>query len=141
VRAWAAQELAAGRLLPWLAVAYGAGIVLYFTAEREPVWWAAIALAAVCATCAVLLRRQFLAFVVALGLSAMSFGFAVATVKTALIAHPVLRFSASRCNSVQTPNLLGARSAVTVAAMPVARWAWHSTNLCRQARHDHPPSI
>jgi hypothetical protein len=25
-----------GRLLPWFAVAYGAGIVLYFTAKREP---------------------------------------------------------------------------------------------------------
>ena len=29
-------ELTTGRLLPWFAVAYGAGVVLYFTAEREP---------------------------------------------------------------------------------------------------------
>ena len=41
MREWAAQEVAAGRLLPWFAVAYGFGIVLYFTAEREPAWWAA----------------------------------------------------------------------------------------------------
>ena len=33
---WAAQELTTGRLLPWFAVAYGTGVVLYFTAEREP---------------------------------------------------------------------------------------------------------
>jgi hypothetical protein len=36
-------ELAVGRLLPWLAVAYGFGIVLYFTAERAPRWSAATA--------------------------------------------------------------------------------------------------
>jgi hypothetical protein len=39
-------KIAAGRLLPWLAVAYGFGIVLYFTAGREPAWEAAVALAA-----------------------------------------------------------------------------------------------
>ena len=49
LRQWAAQEIAADRLLPWLAVAYGFGIVIYFTAEREPAWWAATTLAAVCA--------------------------------------------------------------------------------------------
>ena len=48
-REWAAQELTTGRLLPWFAVAYGAGVVLYFTAEREPALWAAAVPAAVCA--------------------------------------------------------------------------------------------
>jgi len=95
VRRWAAEEVVAGRLLPWLAVAYGAGIVLYFTAERKPAWWAAIGLALFCAAGAVLLRRHLVAFVVALGVAASACGFAVATLKTALIAHPVLRFNAS----------------------------------------------
>ncbi len=95
IRQWAALEVAAGRLLPWLAVAYGFGIVLYFTAEREPAWWAAVALAAICVSAAILLRRRALGFVVALGLAAIACGFAVATVRTALIAHPVLRFSTS----------------------------------------------
>jgi competence protein ComEC len=95
IRQWAAQEVVAGRLLPWLAVAYGAGIVLYFTAEHEPFWWAALLLAAVCTAGAVLLRRHLLGFVVALGVAAISLGFAGATVKTALIDHPVLRFAAS----------------------------------------------
>ena len=40
-REWAAVEVGAGRLLPWFAVAFGTGIVLYFTADREPVWWVA----------------------------------------------------------------------------------------------------
>ena len=95
LRQWAAQEVAAGRLLPWLAVAYGAGVVIYFTAEREPKWWAAAAFAIGAAAAAALLRRRLVAFVVAVGVAAMAFGFAVATVKTALIAHPVLRFPAS----------------------------------------------
>jgi hypothetical protein len=58
IREWAAQEVAAGRLLPWFAVAYGAGIVLYFTAEREPALWAAAALASISVLAAVLLRRH-----------------------------------------------------------------------------------
>jgi competence protein ComEC len=95
LRQWAAQEIAADRLLPWLAVAYGFGIVIYFTAEREPTWWAATALAAVCVIGAVLLRRHLAAFVVGLFVFAIAAGFAAATVKTAMIEHPVLRYAAS----------------------------------------------
>jgi competence protein ComEC len=95
IRKWAIEEVAAGRLFPWFAVTYGFGIVLYFTAEREPASWAAIALAFGCAAAAIALRRRLGAFVIALGLFAMAAGFAVATVKTALTAHPVLRFPAS----------------------------------------------
>jgi len=95
LRQWAAQEIAADRLLPWLAVAYGFGIVIYFTAEREPAWWAATALTAVCAVGAVSLRRHLVAFVVSLFVFAIAAGFAAATVKTAMIEHPVLRYPAS----------------------------------------------
>jgi len=83
------------RALPWFAVAYGAGIVLYFTAEREPALWAAASLTALCALAAVLLRRQIVPYVVALGAFGIALGFAVATIKTSLIDHPVLRFSTS----------------------------------------------
>ena len=38
---WAIAEVAPGRLLPWLPVAFGFGIVGYFAADREPAWWAA----------------------------------------------------------------------------------------------------
>ena len=41
---WAIVEVAPGRLLLWLPVAFGFGIVAYFTADREPAWWAASAL-------------------------------------------------------------------------------------------------
>ena len=38
---WLVSDVAAGRLLPWIPVAFGFGVVLYFTAEREPALWAA----------------------------------------------------------------------------------------------------
>jgi competence protein ComEC len=92
IRKWAADEVVGGRLFPWFAVAYGFGIVLYFTAEREPAHWAAIALAIGCVAAAVALHRHHVGFIVALGVCAMALGFTVATTKTALMAHPVLRF-------------------------------------------------
>lgn len=94
LREWAMAEVGAGRLLPWFAVAFGAGVILYFTAEHEPVLWAASAAAGSGIVAAVLLRRRPVAFVLALGLLAAGAGFAVATIKAALIAHPVLRYPA-----------------------------------------------
>jgi competence protein ComEC len=92
LREWAAQEVAAGRLLPWFAVSFSAGIVLYFTAEHEPAVWAASGLAAIGITAAIVSRRRPIGFVLALGFLALTAGFAVATLKTALIAHPVLHY-------------------------------------------------
>jgi competence protein ComEC len=94
LREWAALEVAAGRLLPWFAVSFGAGIVLYFTAEHEPAVWAASGLAAIGVAVAIFLRGRPVGFVLALGFLAFAAGFAVATFKTALIAHPVLRYPA-----------------------------------------------
>ena len=94
LRHWAAIEVGAGRLLPWFAVAFGAGIVLYFAADHEPAWWAAAPFAVVAVIVAALLRHRPVAFVAALGVFAVAAGFAVATLKTALIAHPLLRYPA-----------------------------------------------
>ena len=94
IREWAALEVGPGRLLPWFAVAFGSGIVLYFAAGREPIWWAASALAAGSAVAAVVARRRPVAFVIALGFFAATAGFAVAAVKAALVAHPILRYPA-----------------------------------------------
>ena len=94
IREWAAIEVGAGRLLPWFAVAFGTGIVLYFTAEHEPSAIAASALAIAAIVAAVLLRRRPIAFVGALGCVGLAAGFAVATLKAALIAHPILHYPA-----------------------------------------------
>lgn len=81
--------------MPWLPVAFGAGIALYFAAEREPSAWAAAALALACVVSAMLLRRRPVAFPLALAFTALAAGFAVATLRSASIAHPVLAASAT----------------------------------------------
>jgi competence protein ComEC len=95
LRDWALAEAGAGRLSPWFAVAFGTGIILYFAAEREPLWWAPLAALAGSIVAAVLVRRNPLAFVMALSFCAVTAGFTVATLKAALIEHPVLRYAAS----------------------------------------------
>jgi len=92
---WALAEVAPGRLMPWLAVAYGFGIVVYFTADHEPAWWAAIGFAFAAAAVAIGARQRPIGFSLALGLAAIAFGFATATLRTVLVAHPILQASAS----------------------------------------------
>ncbi len=89
---WALAELAPGRLTPWLPVAFGFGVVLYFTAEREPSWWAASSVALAGITVAVFARRRPVGFPLALGFAAIACGFATATLTTLRVAHPVLAF-------------------------------------------------
>jgi competence protein ComEC len=58
LRRWVRAEAGAGRLLPWVPIAFGTGIAFYFAADHEPVLAvAAIAAIALCAT-AFLLRRH-----------------------------------------------------------------------------------
>jgi len=92
---WALAEVAPGRLLPWLPVAFGFGIVGYFTADREPAWWAASVLAIAGIAVAFAARRRAIGFPLALGLAAIAAGFATATLKSVRIAHPVLQVTAS----------------------------------------------
>ena len=40
LRKWALADVGPGRLIPWLPIAFGTGIVIYFSADREPAWWA-----------------------------------------------------------------------------------------------------
>ncbi len=89
---WIAAELAPGRLAPWLPVAFGFGIVVYFAAGREPAWWAGLALACAGMAVAVSARRSVIGLPLALGFAAIVTGFAVATLQTARIAHPVLSY-------------------------------------------------
>lgn len=94
LRAWAAAEFGAGRMVPWLAVAYGFGDVAYFSAEREPAVWAALTLAGIGVAIAIVARRRSFGFPLAAGLAALAVSFAAATLHTAFIAHPVLRHPA-----------------------------------------------
>jgi competence protein ComEC len=87
---WTAAETSPGRMAPWLAVAFGFGIVLYFTAAQEPVWWVACALAVTAIAGAFAARRHIYLFPAALLFAALATGFAVVSTKTHRIVHPVL---------------------------------------------------
>ena len=89
LRGWVAAEAGAGRLLPWVPVAFGVGIAFYFTADHEPVAAVTAVAATVLCIAAFLLRRQKI-FPLAVMIAASAAGFAVATCKTAVIAHGVL---------------------------------------------------
>ena len=107
LRQWARAEAGAGRLLPWVPIAFGSGIALYFAADHEPVLPVAAAVAIGLCAVAVLLRRQKF-FPVAVMIAAVAAGFAVATWKTARIAHGVLArpmFSVSLTGFVETREI------------------------------------
>jgi competence protein ComEC len=89
LRAWARAEAGAGRLLPWVPVAFGTGIAFYFAAAHEPLLPVAAGTAAVLCAAAFFSRRQKL-FPVAVLIAAMAAGFATSTWRTARIAHGVL---------------------------------------------------
>src|ERR1700733_7742177 len=89
LREWVRAEAGAGRLLPWVPIAFGTGIAFYFAADHEPVLLVAVATAVALCAATFLLRRQKI-FPVAVMIAAIAAGFATATWKTARIAHGVL---------------------------------------------------
>src|ERR1700744_1164485 len=89
LREWVRAEAGAGRLLPWVPVAFGTGIAFYFAADHEPVLTVAAVTAAGLCVVAFLLRRHKV-FPFAVMVASMAAGFATATWKTARIAHEVL---------------------------------------------------
>lgn len=89
LRAWLGAEMGAGRVFPWVPVAFGAGIAAYFAAEREPV--ASITAIVALALCiAAFVARKHRAFPVVVLIAAVAAGFATATLRTARVAHEVL---------------------------------------------------
>ena len=67
---WFATDTAAGRLLPWLPVCFGIGIVIYFAAEHEPALWAGLTLAGVLAVITYVARARPVAFPLLIGATA-----------------------------------------------------------------------
>lgn len=94
VRLWLAEEVGAGRLIPWLPVAFASGILVYFAAPHEPMMGPAPALALAFALAAGLARARPVAFPVLIAAAAACAGFATATIKSAWVAHPVLHHAA-----------------------------------------------
>ncbi len=107
LREWARAEAGAGRLLPWVPVAFGCGVAFYFAADHEPVLWVVAATAVALMLGAILLRRSRL-FAPVIMIAAVAAGFAMATWKTARIGHPVLAkplYSVSLSGFVETRDI------------------------------------
>jgi competence protein ComEC len=107
LREWVKAEAGAGRLLPWVPIAYGTGIALYFAAEREPVLSVATATAIGLCVAAFLLRRRKI-FPIAVLIAGIAAGFATSTWRTALIGHGVLArpaYSVSLAGFVETRDI------------------------------------
>ncbi|MBV8185505.1 MAG: ComEC family competence protein [Hyphomicrobiales bacterium] len=83
-------EIAHRRLFLWLPVAAGAGVVLYFAADREPSLLYAGVLTAGAACLARLLRHWRAPFTIALVLAFLSAGFLCASLRSALLSAPVI---------------------------------------------------
>lgn len=100
-----AAERGPGRLLPWLPIAFGAGILGYFTLDREPSVVPAAACAALLLLGAVPLRRRAWLFAAAALAGAFVLGFATATLRTSAVDHTVLiqpAFGASLAGFIET---------------------------------------
>ncbi|MBV9568319.1 MAG: ComEC/Rec2 family competence protein [Hyphomicrobiales bacterium] len=83
-------EIAHRRLFLWLPVAAGAGVILYFAADREPSLAYAALLAASAAVMACVMRRFRAPFAFALMLAFLSTGFLSATLRTFFLSAPVI---------------------------------------------------
>jgi len=86
---WIRAEAGPGRLLPWIPIAFGVGIALYFAAAREPVVMVVAPVAAMACVVALAVRRRPMFPYVVL-FAALLAGFATATLKTARVSHTVL---------------------------------------------------
>ncbi len=84
------EEIAQRRLFPWLAVAFGIGILLCFAAEGRPALWAPLAGGVGAAAAAIFARRSLAGLAVALGCAALFFGFAAGVVRMRAVEAPVL---------------------------------------------------
>jgi competence protein ComEC len=107
LREWIRAEAGAGRLLPWVPIAFGTGIAFYFAADHEPVLAVAAITALGLVAAAFLLRRQKI-FPIAVMIAAVAAGFAIATWKTARVAHGVLArpmYSVSVTGFVETRDI------------------------------------
>src|SRR5262245_34292747 len=90
IREWLAVDFAPGRLVPWIPVAFGAGVALYFSADTEPALWVAAIASLIALAICMAARARPLAWPLMIGVTALAAGFTFATWKTFRIAHPVL---------------------------------------------------
>lgn len=86
-----AREAEQRRLFPWLAVAFGAGILVFFTAtDGAPALAAPLIAATLCLAVTFALRARPIALALMLALAALFLGFAAGVWRVSSVAGPVL---------------------------------------------------
>lgn len=80
-------EADAGRLVPWLAVVFGIGVLLYFAAPSEPSLIASIVLTIAFGTAAWACRERPVLFSILVALATAAGGFGAGCVRAALVEH------------------------------------------------------
>ncbi|AWI91286.1 competence protein ComEC [Methylobacterium sp. DM1] len=86
-----AREAEQRRLFPWLAVAFGAGILVFFTAtDGAPALAAPLIAATLCLAVTFALRARPIALALMLALAALFLGFAAGAWRVSSVAGPVL---------------------------------------------------
>ena len=86
-----AREAEQRRLFPWLAVAFGSGILVFFTAtDGEPALAAPLIAATLCLAVTFVLRARPFALALMLALAALFLGFAAGVWRVSSVAGPVL---------------------------------------------------
>ena len=90
LRAGLVEEIESRRLMPWLAVAYGAGIILAFVADGRPSPWPALVLGLVFCGLAFASRARLGRQVVLVTVGFVFLGFAASLLRFAFVEAPVL---------------------------------------------------
>ncbi|MEO1695193.1 MAG: hypothetical protein AAFR55_08145, partial [Pseudomonadota bacterium] len=83
-------DLDRDRLFLWLPVCFGVGIGAYFAQSTEPTLWTACLMAVAAGLGAWLVRHRALMFPIAAACAVAALGFAAASIRTAVVAAPVL---------------------------------------------------
>lgn len=117
-----AREVDQRRLFPWIAVCFGCGILLFFTAEGRPSLWAPLLGTALCGGGAVLARRHLAGMAILIGLAALFAGFTAAVLRTRSVEAPAIASTTitpvSGFIEAIEQRLEGARLLVQVVDMP-----------------------
>ena len=130
--AWLIDRLTAerDRWALWLPVAFGAGIGIYFSLDSEPPAWLGVAGFASAVMLGCLCRRRAAPLLAAIALGALAAGFAVAQVRSALVAAPVIE---KRMGSLVLSGRIleleprGSRSRVTLGHLSIPDLAPEAT--------------
>jgi competence protein ComEC len=145
LRAWVRAEAGAGRMLPWVPVAFGTGIAFYFTAAHEPIL-AVAAVTAIALSVVAVLARKHKFFPIAVMVAAIASGFAVATWRTAHLAHVVLAkplYSVALSGFVETRDIREKtdRFVLRVTEMEAPRGQIHLERVRLSVRKGTAPDV